>query len=162
MSQSPWAAEEVMSADNVREIAATDLIPAGSYEGQLLPLSDESFREVVTENRTHPLEGKTIVRLHVVLFTDAGDRHLFVDAYPGTVKATSKKGNEYIRPESRIASMLYKATGMFGQDFLQVCEFAAQNRLTYKITVSKEKTDAETGKVYEAQNRIAAIAPASA
>jgi len=157
MSNSPWAAEEVMTEENVREISATDLIPAGNYEGQIMPLTDESFRVVQTDNGTHPLEGKTTVRLHVVLYTDAGERHLFTDAFPGTVKAVSKKGNEYVRPESRIASMLYKATGMFGQDFLAVCEFAAANRLKYRITVSKEKVDAETGKVYEAQNKIGGI-----
>lgn len=157
MSNSPWAAEEVMSAEAVREIASTDLIPAGTFEGQLMPLSDESFRVIATNNGTHPLEGKTVVRLHIVLYTDQGERHLFEDAFPGVVKATSKKGNEYIRPESRLASLLYKGTGLFGQDFLAVCEWAAQNRLMYKIAVSKEKTDAETGKVYEAKNSIRGI-----
>jgi hypothetical protein len=148
-----------LSEEEAREASEANLCPKGRWEGQLDPIGPDAVRVITTERGDHPLEGKTVVRLAARLYTDAGEKHVFFDAYPGIVKAIAKNGGEYLRRESTHAALLYKATKMFGRPFSEVLEFAQQNRLVYDIGVRKEREDKETGEVYPAENFIRGVYP---
>lgn len=157
--ESVWEGETI-TAEESKEMKEADLVPAGKYEGQLEPVDAEAHIKVVaTDSGDHPLEGRKVVRLHAKLFTDGGERHLFFDAYPSKVVATSKAGGTYIREESKNASSLYNATGLHGRPFSEVLRFAQENRLVYNVGVSKGRTDKETGQVYDPKNNIKGIYP---
>ena len=159
--ESVWEGETISEQDS-KEMAEADLVPAGKWEGQLEPVSEEHIKTVTTEAGDHPLEGKKVVRLHAKLFTEQGERHFFFDAYPSKVIATSAAGGTYTRQESKNAECLYKATKLHGRPFSDVITFAQNNRLVYDIKVKPERTDAKTGNTYPASNQLKAAYPVSA
>ena len=151
---------EGMSQEDVRAAAEGNLVPKGRWEGQLQPIDPESDVKVVTtESGDHPLEGQKVVRCHALLWTDAGEKHLFFDAFPSTVIATSKKGTTYVRRESEHAAYLYEGTKLIGRPFGAVLAHAANNRLIYEVGIRKAREDKETGEHYKAENTLNGIRP---
>jgi len=149
-----------MTMEDVKEAVEGNLCPKGRWEGQLQPVNPETdIQTVKTENGDHPLEGQKVSRLHAVVFTEEGEKHLFFDAFPSTVKAISKKGGSYIRQESLNAAHLYTATQLVGRPFGEVLKAAMDNRLVYDIGIRKAREDKETGEFYAAQNQIRGIYP---
>ena len=132
--------DETMDAQEAREAAEGNLCPRGRWPGELQPRSEgrpADLKKIETEAGGHPLEGKEIYQCHAVLHTDEGDKHIFFDAYPLVVKATSKAGGSYMRVESTNGGFLYNATKMFGQPFRDVLQYAMEHSLVYDIGVKK-------------------------
>ena len=73
----------------------------------------------------------------MLLDTDEGQKHLFFDACPETIKVSKDDGSSYMRQESTNAAMLYNATKMFGVPFVKVLEAAKQKRLIYEVGIRK-------------------------
>ena len=156
---SVWETEG-MSKDDIKDAVEGNLAPKGKWLGQLAPVNFETDAQVVvSEKGEHPLEGKRVVRCHAVLQTDVGEKHIFFDAFPATVKATSKKGGTYIRQESLHAAYLYQGTELIGHPFEEVLEAAANAMLVYDIGIKKEREDPETGDIYRAENTLRGIRP---
>ena len=118
MSEGMTGAYEVecMDAVEAKEASEANLVPRGRWKGELqlreggLP---SILKTITTEAGDHPLEGKEIHQCHVKLETEEGTKHLFFDAYPLLVRATSKAGGSYKRVESVNASYLIGATKLY-------------------------------------------------
>jgi hypothetical protein len=132
--------DEVMDAVEAREATEGNLIPKGRWPGLLQIREDgqPATRKIVqTEEGNHPLEGKAVYGCHVVLNTDEGDKHLFVDACPILIKATSQSGGTYTRQESTNAGYFSTATKMYTSPFREVLQYATEHPLLYDIGVKK-------------------------
>ena len=146
--------DECMDAVEAKEATEGNLVPRGRWPGELQIREDgqPATRKIVeTEEGNHPLEGKAVYGCHAVLHTDEGDKHLFFDACPIMVKATSQSGGTYTRQESTNAGFLYTATKMFGRPFLEVLQYAAEHSLVYDIGVKKASDE------YPAKNTIRGV-----
>lgn len=150
-----WGSE-AMDAIEVKEATEANLVPKGRWPGELQPRDEgqPANRKVVqTEGGTHPLEGKAVYGCHVLLHTDEGDKHMFFDACPITVVATSKAGGSYTRQESTNAGHLYKGTKLIAQPFGEVLSYAMTHTLLYDIGIKKATDE------YAAQNTLRGIYP---
>jgi hypothetical protein len=134
----------------VKEGIEGNLAPRGRHEGQIQP--DSRIEVITTEEGTHPLEGKKVARVHVILYTEeAGEKHFFFDAAWVMVKATSKKGGSYTPNACTHASYLTKATKLYGQPGSAVLKAAMEKRLVFDIGVKKATDE------YPAQNTLRGI-----
>lgn len=140
-----------MSKEDIREAAEGNLVPAGRWEGQLQP--DSKVTVIATESGTHPLEGEKVVRCHVILSTDKGERHLFFDAIPKLIKLTAKSGGTFTAEGSVNAAHFYAATKLYGRPFHEVLQYAMEHRLIYAVGVKKATED------YPARNVLRGIYP---
>jgi hypothetical protein len=148
-----WGAE-CMDAVEAKEATEGNLIARGRWPGELQPREDghPAMRKIVsTEEGNHPLEGKAVYGCHAVLHTEEGDKHLFFDACPLPVKATSQSGGTYMRQESTNAGYLFIGTKMIGRTFAEVLQYAMEHTLVYDIGVKKASDE------YPAKNTIRGI-----
>lgn len=151
--------DECMDAVEAKEATEANLVPRGKWKGELQARDEgrPANRKVIeTDERQHPLEGKAVYMCHALLHTDEGDKHLFFDACPLLVKATSQAGGTYTRVESANGGFLYTATKMFGQPFTSVLQKAVETSLIYDIGVKKASDE------YPAKNTIRGIFPVEA
>ena len=138
ITEEDFGVEGLSEADG-REIAEANLVPKGKWSGQLQP--DTKIATVSTESGEHPLEGQKVARCHVILETEAGEKHFFFDAIGKKVTATSKKGNPYTLPASANGNALYAATKLYGQPFHVVLQAAMERRLVYNVGIKKGNDD---------------------
>lgn len=149
--------EESMDAVEAKEATEANLVPRGKWIGELQARDEgkPANRKIVkTEDGQHPLEDKAVYMCHALLHTDEGDKHLFFDACPILVKATSQAGGTYTRVESANGGFLFTATKKFGQPFAEVLQHAMEHSLVYDIGVKKASDE------YPAKNTIRGIYPA--
>jgi len=128
--------ESTISREDSNELAMFNLIPKGTYPGVVVKVTP---KKITTEQGLHPLEGKTIAKLDILLTADTRNYHLFADAYPEVIKAKSKSGGTYIRAESDIATQLFDALEMHGQPFTKVLAAAQEETLKYVVRIVESK-----------------------
>lgn len=138
------------SHEETREATEGYLVPRGRWTGQLQP--DSKVTRIHTESGRHPLEGETIVRCHVVLHTDQGEKHFFFDTIGKLVKATSERtGGTYTVEASQNGGFLVAATKLYGRPFVEVLHYAMEHPLIYDIGVKKATDD------YPARNTLRGV-----
>ena len=133
---------EAVTEEQVKLALEGDLIPPGTYEGQVVDVKPR-----VVEKEASPLYGRRLARLTTDLFNVAGKtRKHFFDVAPGLLKADGT-----LRPESKLAAHLAKHTGTVGQPFGETLDAAKNTRLRFRVRLA----DAKGG--YEARNWTDAI-----
>lgn len=142
--------EDSLDEAEVKEGIEGNLVPKGRHEGQIQP--DSKIEVISTEKGEHPLEGKKVARVHVILYTaEAGEKHLFFDAAWVMVKAISKKGGSYTPTACTNGSYLTKATKLYGQPGSAVLKAALDKRFIFDVGVKKATDE------YPAQNTLRGI-----
>ena len=146
MSENVYTDWEATTQEQVKQAEEADLIPTGTYEGQIQdykPRSKDSEKAGV-------LFGKVVAAVTVDLFNVAGrNRKFFFEALPGVQK---EDGGLHV--VSRTAVQLAKHTGTVGQPFNLTLEAAKQVRLKFRIRLAEAKGG------YDARNWLDAITSA--
>lgn len=143
--------EESLSQEQAKEVTEANLVPKGKWEGQIHSIKNEVVKSKEDAERPHPLDGRRVAKIRVTLYTDEGEKSLFIDAIPAVVKATSKSGGQYTRQESTNGGYFYAATKMYGKPFSEVLQYATENRLVYEVGIKKATDE------YKAQNTLRGI-----
>ena len=123
---------EAVTPELANAAAASDLTPAGTFDGVLLDYT-------VRVSDFAPFEGKQMVRAHIELYDcPAGSGRTKHHYFTMTPSQGFTEGG-MLRSESREAAKLAKYTGTVGASFTQALEAAKVMRLRYRITQSAAK-----------------------
>ena len=133
---------EAVTAEQVKQAQEGDLIPTGTYEGQV-----QGHTTRTVDKEESPLYGRKLARLTTDLFNvDGKTRKHFFDVAPGLVKDDGA-----LRSESKLAAQLAQHTDTVGQPFSETLSAATNTRLRFRVRLAPAKG------AYEARNWTDAI-----
>ena len=146
--------DETYTEEQAAQVASANLIPRGTYRGQVQP--DSRIDTVVTEDDKNPFNGKKVAKLHVLLYTDDEQvRHLYLDACAQPVSFETSSGGVFMSRTSQNGALLYRVTKLYGHPLSEVIRTMTQKM--YRFTIGIKKANEEKG--YEASNIVRNIVP---
>ena len=146
MTEGMFGDWEATTQEQVKQAEEADLIPTGTYEGQV-----QDYKPRLKDSeKAGVLLGKTVAAVTADLFNVAGrNRKFFFEALPGV-----QKEDGGLHAVSRTAVQIAKHTGTIGQPFDQTLEAAKQTRLKFRIRLAEAKGG------YDARNWLDAVTSA--